>query len=353
MHIVFLTRKFAPATGGMETFSMKLDQYFDEEHTTIARGQHKQWHIIWAAPLLLWYAFKYRKVATHYHLGDLVLAPLAPCIRIFSKKPIVATVHALELTYKSWLLQALIRWSQQSITHLVAVSEYSKQLAIDSGFPSEHISVITHGVDIPPAYDTQYGASYLESITQHNNDRPLLLTVGRLQKRKGVEWFIREVLPQLHSLNPLYLITSSGPEYESIKSAIHETNQETYAQLLGKVSDQELEALYRESTAFIMPNIPVQYDAEGFGFVSIEAAIRGLPVFASNIEGIPSAIHHDHNGVLIESTNDSLWADTLTDYLQNTEKLRALAENGRIYTEKRFTWKKSADAYKELFASLS
>lgn len=353
MHIVFLTRKYAPATGGMETFSMKLNEYCEEPHTTIARGQKKQWHIIWAAPILLFHAYRLRKVATQYHLGDLVLAPLAPCIRLFSNAPIVATVHALELTYNSTLLRALIRWGKKHITHTVAVSEYSKQLAIDAGLTAETVSVITHGVDTPPAYDNKKGKIYIQSIDPKYPERPILLTVGRLQKRKGVEWFIRNVLPSLQDMNPLYLITSLGPELDAIQQAIEETDQQKFVRLLGKVTDEELEALYRQSTAFIMPNISVPHDAEGFGFVSIEAAIRGLPVFASDIEGIPSAIHHNKNGILIKSANSEQWCAVLQDYLQNSKKLQTLAENGKTYTAEHFTWKHSALKYKELFASLT
>ena len=125
--VILLTRKFRPETGGMETFSVTLDERLPVPHQTIHFG-HAQRDIIWALPRLLWAAFTHRKTATAYHLGDGVLAILAPFIRLFSDAPIFITIHALELTYNSRLLRYSIRRGLPACTRIVAVSFYTKDL---------------------------------------------------------------------------------------------------------------------------------------------------------------------------------------------------------------------------------
>jgi glycosyltransferase involved in cell wall biosynthesis len=50
--------------------------------------------------------------------------------------------------------------------------------------------------------------------------------------------------------------------------------------LLGKVSDLDKKILYNTADVFVMPNIKVEGDIEGFGIVAIEASSVGLPVIA-------------------------------------------------------------------------
>ncbi|MDR1601380.1 MAG: glycosyltransferase [Tannerella sp.] len=51
--------------------------------------------------------------------------------------------------------------------------------------------------------------------------------------------------------------------------------------------------------AFLMPNIPVEGDMEGFGLVCLEASACGTLVFAADIDGIPDAVRNGKNGFLL------------------------------------------------------
>jgi glycosyltransferase involved in cell wall biosynthesis len=143
----------------------------------------------------------------------------------------------------------------------------------------------------------------LEKITGENlKNKKVLITVGRLVRRKGVYWFIEHVLPKL-SKNIVYFVIGDGPEKERIHELIKKLQLEKYAHLLGKISDHDLKIMYATSDFFIMPNIKVDNNIEGFGIVAIEASSAGLPVIASNMEGITSAVIHNKTGKLVESMN--------------------------------------------------
>ena len=129
----------------------------------------------------------------------------------------------------------------------------------------------------------------------------VLLTVGRLIKRKGVVWFIQNVLPKLAETQPnvRYLVVGGGQEQEAIEQVIQKTSMQKFVRLLGRIDDDQLVALYNASHVFVQPNIFVEGDMEGFGRVLLEASLHKLSVVASGMEGILDAVKHDKNGVLV------------------------------------------------------
>lgn len=84
---------------------------------------------------------------------------------------------------------------------------------------------------------------------------------------------------------------------EKIKGIIDKYNLEKYVFMLGKVDDKILKLLYNTSDIFVIPNIPVVGDMEGFGIVALEVASCGVPVVASKLEGIKEAVQ-DGKGIL-------------------------------------------------------
>jgi len=130
-------------------------------------------------------------------------------------------------------------------------------------------------------------------------DKKVLLTVGRLVRRKGVGWFIKNVLPKLGN-EYVYVVTGEGVERQAIEREIKASSLQNRVFLLGRVAEETKTVLLNTADLFIMPNIPVKGDIEGFGIVAIEAAAAGLPVVASNVDGIASAVRQGRSGVLVD-----------------------------------------------------
>lgn len=353
MHAAFFTRKFPPKKGGMETFSWELTQQYTDQKTIVHYGK-RQIDIVWVAPLLIVKAIQLRKTVDLFHLGDLVLGPIAPFIRFFTRKPVVVTVHALELTFDIFggLYQWLLRWAMRSgaIDHYVAVSEFTAGLLQERGVPSHRLSVITHGVTPPKHID--HAASRARLCTELkilDTERPLLLTVGRLVRRKGVAWCIEQVLPKLAQWNPLYIVASDGPDREYIEEAIQRSGMQNNVLLTGFVSEKLLDDLYAGCDIWLSPNIERPGDAEGFGFVAIEAAVHGLPVIAADREGIPSAIHHEKNGILVEAEHADQFVQQVTNWLEHPAERKAFGEKAEHYTKEHFQWGSVSQQYHTLF----
>ncbi|HHU26333.1 MAG TPA: glycosyltransferase family 4 protein, partial [Bacteroidales bacterium] len=100
---------------------------------------------------------------------------------------------------------------------------------------------------------------------------------------------------------------------------------------------------------FVMPNIHVEGDEEGFGLVALEASIRGTYVLASNMEGITEAVIDGKNGSLMPSEDAEAWANKIEKLLSDKPKLEAMAKEGQKFTDENFCWNKMVLGYKAVF----
>jgi phosphatidylinositol alpha-1,6-mannosyltransferase len=174
--------------------------------------------------------------------------------------------------------------------------------------------------------------------------RLILCSVGRLVPRKGVEWFVSQVMPLLPD-DVVYLVAGEGPDRARIEAAIAANNLRSRVSLAGSISDAELENLYYGSDLFVMPNVPVANDMEGFGLVMLEAGLCGLPTIASRLEGITDVISEGENGHLVPSLDADAFRSVILRYYSDPSLLADASSRAREFTLSRFGWRGVVDRY--------
>jgi glycosyltransferase involved in cell wall biosynthesis len=346
MRVLFVTRKYPPRLGGMESLSFGLTTGYPEPKTIIALGRSQK-HLVWFLP----YVFARVALTAHrydvIHLGDAVLSPVGLLPRLLFKRQVAVSVHGLDLTFPHPLYQAYLKLFLRARV-FIANSESTRRLAEGRGLAP--VRTITIGV--PERYfGIARATSQDPELEAKRAGRTVLLTVGRLVRRKGVAWFVRNVLPELS--NVLYLVIGVGPDRDDILRAASETGTTDKLWLAGKINDSRLAHLLGGSDIFVMPNVEVPGDTEGFGIVAIEAAASGLPVVAARLEGIPDAIADGQNGRLLESGNASAFIDALTPLIENAAERTRQGERGRAYTQQHNAWPRIIERYVELFGELT
>jgi glycosyltransferase involved in cell wall biosynthesis len=282
------------------------------------------------------------------HLGDASLAPVGVALRRLTGLPVTATIHGLDVTFENAFYQSIIRRTLPSLDHLIAVSSSTRDICA-SRLPacSTKLSVIPNGVDEPNRPNLYTTLS--EELEDFVKTKSCLLAVGRLVKRKGVCWFVDTVMPRLPRDTAL-IVVGEGNERPSIEASIKTRGLSDRVLLLGRVAEDQLELLYSRADLFVMPNIAVPGDVEGFGLVALEAAVRGLPVVAADLQGIPEAIHHGRNGLLVSPTDPEAFASQVREVLDMSATARiACGEAFQAYTRQTFSWRRTAEAYWERF----
>ena len=143
----------------------------------------------------------------------------------------------------------------------------------------------------------------------------------------------------------LYLVAGDGPDVKRIKLLIDQYRLGDSVKLLGAISDVELADLYFGSDLFIMPNIPVANDMEGFGLVMVEAGLCGLPVVASDIEGRSDVISEGVNGHLVASGDADQFRDAIMRYYSDPSALLTMSESAKAHTVSQFGWTGVTERY--------
>jgi phosphatidylinositol alpha-1,6-mannosyltransferase len=140
-------------------------------------------------------------------------------------------------------------------------------------------------------------------------------------------------------------LAGDGPERENIEAAIVRAGLQSSVSCLGRISEAELIELYRRGQLFIMPNIVVPGDMEGFGIVMLEAGACGLPTLAADLEGIRDVIEEGVNGWFAPTEDANAFAEKIQSLLENPDELHAASERTADYVTKTFTWDSTAERY--------
>lgn len=179
---------------------------------------------------------------------------------------------------------------------------------------------------------------------------PVLLTVGRLVPRKGVDTVLR-ALPRVLRVQPdvEYRIVGSGPDRPRLITLARELQIGSSVKFMGNVPDEHLPALYRNAHVYVMPAREERQSAsiEGFGIVYLEASACGLPVIAGRSGGAVEAVLHGKTGYLVDPHAPDALADTLIHLLQDHELRARLGARGRQWIEEEMNWDRAAQELAE------
>lgn len=256
-----------------------------------------------------------------------------------------AIVNGLDATTPVWPYPLLVRKTFAAVDLVLPISRATAEACRIRGLAREKTQVVSLGVRADRfSADPDREAARWRILRRGVPAGLILCSVGRLVPRKGVAWFVANVMPLLPN-DVVYLIVGDGPERSKIASLIDQYRLGDSVQLLGSISDEELADLYQGADLFVMPNVPVANDMEGFGLVMVEAGLCELPVIASNIEGIADVISEGVNGHLVESGNAGQFLDAIMRYYSDRESLRDLGDRARTHAVEQFGWTGVTERY--------
>jgi glycosyltransferase involved in cell wall biosynthesis len=274
------------------------------------------------------------------------MAPAGVVIKAATGVPVTTTVHGLDVTYGARMYQALIPRALRHLDLAIADSVATERSLHERTGALPRSEVIPLGVNSLPRPDDASSRRFEESIGVAG--APVLLTVGRLVPRKGVAWFVQQVLPDLPT-DVVYMVIGQGAERDAILAAASAAGVSSRVRLLGHVDDGVLAAAYARADVFVMPNIDIPGDMEGFGLVALEAAAAGVPVVAARLEGITEAVRHGRNGFLLPSRDADAFVGCLKRLLAlPAGQRRTIGERMARYALDTFGWDKTATRYLEV-----
>jgi len=371
IEILFISHKYPPAVGGMEKQSFELINnaaLYLKVHTIVYDNEESILTFFFRLNQRILSKIKDNPGIRLLHFNDGLIAALASFHKGYDHLKKVVTLHGLDIVFPFPYFQRKVIPRFNTFDQVIAVSQATAEAAQSRGIDSSRISVIPNGVD-PVA-----------SISMQEDDKfpPYFITLGRPVKRKGFSWLMQQVIPALQGNFKLLMV---GPfdQRPTLKERLlnllpaklyhlstlffgHPTDQQEMRRLLkvypekiqhlGKVPFAQLKHLLANAQAFLMPNIHVPGDMEGFGLVCLEASSAGTIVVASELEGITSAITHNHNGLLLTSQDIDTWIGQLQSILDNPDYYQNLGQQFKNNTSADFSWDIMARSYCHTFVEL-
>jgi phosphatidyl-myo-inositol dimannoside synthase len=335
-HPVFVTRKFPPSVGGMESLAAGVWRSMvaaRPDSVLIAHGGSNRALVRWMpiALLRLLRAIRRREVELVLTGDALMFAVASPLLRVFRVRH-ATMIMGLDVTYEHRLYRAVVHPLLRRAERVIAISEATAERAREVGVPDNRLTVLRLGVDAAPSSiaDRESLRARLHEQLRLSESDVVLLGLGRLVPRKGASWFTEAVLPQLPG-NVHYVVAGDGPEAATVEALARSAGVSDRVHLLGRVDDEQRELLMRGADLFVQPNIAVPGDMEGFGLVTIEAAMRGTPVVAADLEGIKDAVVDGQTGLLLPSGAAQAWVERLSTLLADVPALR---EVGAAYEQR-------------------
>ena len=228
---------------------------------------------------------------------------------------------------------------------VVAVSRFAREAVVRlMGQESGKVALIPNGVDLArftpraprPDLVARYGLA----------GRRVLLTVGRLSERKGMDRVI-EALPRLRDEIPelVYLLVGEGPfrpRLEALAAALGVADAVIFA---GAVPPEELVDHYALADAFIMANRTLENgDTEGFGLVFLEANACAVPVIAGCAGGSVDAVADGVNGLVVDGTQCAPIAAAVLRLMADDDLREALVREGLVVAA-RSGWRERVAAF--------
>ena len=362
--ILFITRTYPPVIGGMETLSYNLtDTVSRLTSTYLIRNPYGKkalplfvvWAFVKAIIILL---FRDVKIV---HLSDGVLAPIGIILRfLFPRIKVVSNIHGLDVAYVEQLplYRYTNMWAIKRLDRIIAVSNEVRETCLKYGITTRIITVIPNGTNASEFYDIgiKQGKDALWQrlfpvIAEKIKGNFIILSLGRIVKRKGLAWFIQNVMPKLPKLAVL-VIASSGPDEQRAKKAVIEARLHGRVFFLGIVSEEKKRFLLNACDILVMPNIKVKGDREGFGITAIEAGSCELVPVVSDLEGLKDAVKDRENGLKLSSKDRKKYTETIKYLINNPDYRIALGKKARQYVKKNFDWSVIGKKYLEEFRKL-
>ncbi len=254
------------------------------------------------------------------------------------RKKFVVNYHAEEVcvlrNYKveRFLLKRIVRGTHLNLTISSFIAAQLREI-VGADITT---TIVPPGFDL--TFDAQHARDAVERLRAQIDGEPILLTVGRLQKRKGQDNTIRALPEILREFpNAKYVILGSAQG----GTANYRQELATLAAELGVaervifVEDaqrNDIPTYYMASDLFLTPNrFEPPGDIEGFGIVFLEAGFFEKPVIGGNSGGVVDAVQHGKTGFLVNGEDPHDIAQKSIAILSNQALATEMGENGQAF----------------------
>jgi glycosyltransferase involved in cell wall biosynthesis len=218
--------------------------------------------------------------------------------------------------HRSAFFRPVVRFLLNRSDCIVAQSRNTRENALSFYRPDKEIAVI------PLAYEPFSFRQVSRQELNLSENKKYIISVGRLVKRKGLEYLIQAV--RLLDDDVEALIIGDGKEKEPLVELAARLNIRERVHFVGQVSEEKKFQYLAGADIYVLSSLH-----EGFGIVLQEAMQAGLPIVATSHGGQVDLVADGVNGLLVDSRNARAIAGAVGRLLQDDTLRRKMSAENR------------------------
>ena len=259
--------------------------------------------------------------------------------------PVLVMIYGMEFPYKMPASkQRRIKQALDKATSIISISRFSADLARPFCQAARMHMVHPPLPDMPEADAAQ--RAEVAKLFGEDAGAPRLLTLSRLEPRKGVDQVIRS-LPVLVRDYPslMYYVGGGGADRARLEALTNELGMQAHVRFLGFVPEALKPALYGAVDVFAMPVRRDGDSVEGFGIVYMEAAYYGVPSLAGCEGGAVDAVLDMQTGLIVDGLDTVAVTAQLHRLLMDDGLRQRLGAAARQRAREEFSWSHAVKSY--------
>ena len=277
----------------------------------------------------------FRKALKKYRPGIVHVQYLAPgslsilLFKLLGVKHVLTTAHVPGHIYKrKWVPQGIAKYLTDAF---ICVSKSSEE----SFFHEKPELFTTELMERGRQHFTVYNCVELPekaNKTREKNDAPVIGIVSRLSREKGIDIML-DAFPLVLNSYPKakLLIVGDGAEREKLEEQARLLGVDHAVTWAGLQPKEKLEGYYGQMDVVAIPS-----RFEAFGLTAIEAMGYGIPVIASDVDGLREVVGGDA-GLLFSQGDSHELSDSLITLLSDSLLYEKVARAGRQRVERYFS----------------
>ncbi len=356
MKTVLCALEFPPAFGGVETYYAQLSNYWPEEMSVI--DNHEQALVNKKLPFFSWLpaCFTISRTIKNSKPDWFIAGEILPIgtamwfLSHFVNFRYAVVLHGLDFSlatqvfWKKFIAKKVLNKAKV----IICANSYTAKLVSEFINDTTKVNVINPGIDAQlPSFRPGLAHGLRENYGLEHCF--VLLSIGRLVKRKGVDAVI-SALSSLKTAIPKikYVVIGSGPEKEPLHHAVEKLDLQSQVIFLESVDNESKWAWLSICDALIMPSRNISGDYEGFGIVYLEANMFSRPVIAGKSGGVSDAVQDMRNGLVIDEESPEAIAEAIQTLNQDRNLAEHLGEQGKAWVQENFNWKHKAQSFYDI-----
>lgn len=208
---------------------------------------------------------------------------------------------------------------------IICGSEFQRRILVREGAPDRKVKVVLGGVDLDVFRRLNVGDEFRRKLGVEG--KFLLLSLGRLEKRKGFDDVIRALTYLRDIPDIVLLIAGKGRERPHLEKLAIDLSLQDKVKFLGVVSSDDLLRIYNIADVFVAPFRSFGRDMEGFPLVVQEAQACGVPVVSTMTASLPELVENNKSGFLVPQSSPQALAEKIRILYEDAGLRKKMSEN--------------------------